>query len=74
MGRLTMARVAGALAVLAVWAAAEDKLVFFDDFNQLDMRVWRHELTMSGGGCARSRPRPARTAWRARGSHPAPRR
>ena len=26
------------------------KLVFFDDFDNLDFNKWRHELTMAGGG------------------------
>lgn len=26
------------------------KLVFFDDFDKLDFKKWRHELTMAGGG------------------------
>lgn len=26
------------------------KLVFYDDFDKLDFRKWRHDLTMAGGG------------------------
>jgi hypothetical protein len=26
------------------------KLVFFDDFNTLDFKKWRHDRTMGGGG------------------------
>ena len=26
------------------------KLVFYDDFDRLDFRKWKHDLTMAGGG------------------------
>ena len=29
---------------------AAEKLIFSDDFNELDLSVWEHELTMGGGG------------------------
>ena len=31
-------------------AATTSKLVFFDDFNTLDFKKWRHDRTMGGGG------------------------
>lgn len=35
--------------VLAIGCSAET-LIFSDDFTVLDTRVWKHELTLSGGG------------------------
>jgi len=31
-------------------AAAEEVLIFEDTFEELDMDVWAHDITMSGGG------------------------
>ena len=27
-----------------------ERLIFRDDFNTLDLNVWKHDITMSGGG------------------------
>ena len=37
------------LSLVAVTAAAET-LVFSDDFDKLDLKTWKHEITMGGGG------------------------
>ena len=37
------------LSVFLIGASA-DTLIFQDDFNTLNTRVWKHELTLSGGG------------------------
>ena len=29
---------------------AAERLVFFDDFNSFDLKTWKHDLTLSGGG------------------------
>jgi hypothetical protein len=31
-------------------ALCTSKLVFYDDFDKLDFRKWKHDLTMAGGG------------------------
>ncbi len=36
------------LAVLLLTVQA--KLIFSDDFNTLDFRKWKHDITLSGGG------------------------
>lgn len=38
------------LLLVAAVVAAQEKLVFFDDFNQFDLRTWKHEITLGGGG------------------------
>jgi beta-glucanase (GH16 family) len=35
---------------LSLIATHTEKLVFSDDFNKLDFKKWKHDLTMSGGG------------------------
>ena len=37
------------LSVVA-FAAATEKLIFFDDFTNFNFNVWEHERTLSGGG------------------------
>ena len=27
-----------------------ESLIFYDDFSKLDLKKWKHDLTMSGGG------------------------
>lgn len=29
---------------------ATSKLVFYDDFDKLDFKKWKHDLTLAGGG------------------------
>jgi len=40
----------GTLLVLALASADFTKLVFHDEFNELDVKTWKHELTLGGGG------------------------
>lgn len=42
-----MSRLIFALFLLALCSS---KLVFYDDFDKLDFRKWKHDLTMAGGG------------------------
>lgn len=37
------------LSILVVHQCAT-KLVFFDDFDKLDFKKWRHDITLAGGG------------------------
>ena len=37
------------LAILAVSAAGET-LIFEDNFDHFDLKTWKHEITMGGGG------------------------
>ena len=54
----TTRRLASALSALAALAAAvapppigpTEAIVFQDDFNSLDLTIWKHELTLSGEG------------------------
>jgi len=54
----TTRRLASALSALAALAAAAapppigptEAIVFQDDFNSLDLTIWKHELTLSGEG------------------------
>ena len=38
------------LAILLFTCLACGKLVFYDEFDKLDFKKWRHDLTMAGGG------------------------
>jgi hypothetical protein len=38
------------LSLLAATSYAKETLVFQDDFNTFNMKIWKHELTMGGGG------------------------
>lgn len=38
------------LSVLALSYVAADTLIFEDNFDTFDMKTWKHELTMGGGG------------------------
>jgi|688.fasta_scaffold949516_1 hypothetical protein len=38
------------VAILLLTYLACGKLVFYDDFDKLDFKKWRHDLTMAGGG------------------------
>ena len=38
------------LLTVVVLASATEKLIFFDDFNDLNFNTWEHERTMGGGG------------------------
>ena len=31
-------------------AASAETLIFSDDFNKFDLKTWKHEITMGGGG------------------------
>jgi len=46
MGILSMLK---SLATFCAAVSAET-LIFSDDFDKLNMKTWKHELTMSGGG------------------------
>ena len=39
-----------ALALFAASAYATETLIFSDDFNTFDLKKWKHEITMGGGG------------------------
>ena len=36
--------------ILAVLLVANSKLVFEDNFDDLDFTKWRHDITLAGGG------------------------
>lgn len=38
------------LLLVLLLAAASTKLIFYDEFDKLDFKKWRHDLTMAGGG------------------------
>ena len=39
------------LLILAIFlAAVSGKLVFEDNFDRLDFKKWKHDITLSGGG------------------------
>jgi len=39
------------LAVLTLLSVVSaEKLIFSDDFTKFDMKTWKHEITLSGGG------------------------
>lgn len=38
------------LGLFTTGVLATEKLIFSDDFNNLDMKKWQHELNMAGGG------------------------
>jgi len=43
-------RLVAAAVALATATAAAEVLVFDDEFETLNTTVWRHELTLAGGG------------------------
>lgn len=38
------------LALLSIGVLTQNNLIFYDDFDEFDLSVWEHELTMGGGG------------------------
>lgn len=38
------------LIVLILFMIVSSKLIFEDDFNTLDFKKWKHDITLSGGG------------------------
>lgn len=45
-----LAKTLALFGLIFVGAFAQNNLVFSDDFNDFDLSVWEHELTMGGGG------------------------